>query len=400
MIKSGNYAIYRGNEFKLLTDINENNIIITKNKNIIDNNFEKTYITGVFSKIVDLSELEEIYTITTYGIYWGDRVLILDEKNGKYLVGTSNCKLAEILQCRSEHFKKIDDYYCEGWLSAERIKIFEEKNKMGEYRIFKNGEYALYKGNEFKLKKDNLKHYTIITDDKSIIDDTFENIYNTFAYRKIVNISELDEVYKITTYGIIGNNEVLILKEKNGKFLVETYDRILADKLGLKQKNMNCYKGWIFIKIIKVFEERKIMGECKAIKNGWFARYRGNKFELSGDMYGNDLIWTNDKSIIDDTFEDKYNSGVFGKIITWFELDEIYRIDTYAIINENNDKCWIEKEKDGKYLLGTNSYDLAKELQFEEVDRSVYERWFSKDDVKIFEKKEILKHNYIGTVNE
>lgn len=122
MIKNGQYAWYKGNEFELSEDVDDNRIIITEDKRIVDDTFEDTYHTGVFSKIIDLTELDKILRITTYGMINGDRVSIITEKDGGYLVGTSDCKMAEKLQ-----LEPVDKYGYEGWLPEEAVQIFEEK---------------------------------------------------------------------------------------------------------------------------------------------------------------------------------------------------------------------------------------------------------------------------------
>lgn len=122
MIKNGQYAWYKGNEFGLSEDVDDNRIIITEDKRIVDDTFEDTYHTGVFSKIIDLTELDKILRITTYGMINGDRVSIITEKDGGYLVGTSDCKMAEKLQ-----LEPVDKYGYEGWLPEEAVQIFEEK---------------------------------------------------------------------------------------------------------------------------------------------------------------------------------------------------------------------------------------------------------------------------------
>ena len=51
------------------------------------------------------------------------------------------------------------------------------------------------------------------------------------------------------------------------------------------------------------------------IKNGEFCVYNGNEYELNEDNDGNLIIITTNREIIDATFVDEYNSGVYSKII-------------------------------------------------------------------------------------
>jgi len=123
MIKNGKYAYYKGNEFKFSKDADGNYIIITSDYQKTDDTFKDKYNTGVLSKIVDLSDLDEIYKITTYGMVNEDRVSIIKEKNGCCLVGTTDCKLGEKLK-----LERVDKYGYEGWLPSSAVQIFEEKD--------------------------------------------------------------------------------------------------------------------------------------------------------------------------------------------------------------------------------------------------------------------------------
>lgn len=122
MIKNGKYAYYKGKEFKFSRDTEGNYVIITSDFQKIDDTFKDKYNTGVFSKIVDLSELDEIYKITTYGKVYEERVSIIKEKHGEYLVGTNDCKIGEKLK-----LERVDKYGYEGWLSSNLVQIIEEK---------------------------------------------------------------------------------------------------------------------------------------------------------------------------------------------------------------------------------------------------------------------------------
>lgn len=90
--------------------------------------------------------------------------------------------------------------------------------------MIKNGKYAYYKGNEYKFSRDADGNYIIITSDLKKTDCTFKDKYNTGVYSKLVNISDVDEIYKIATYGKVNEERVSIIKEKNGEYLVSTND--------------------------------------------------------------------------------------------------------------------------------------------------------------------------------
>ncbi len=123
MIKNGKYAYYKGKEFKFSKDSDGNYIIITSDSQKTDDTFKDKYNTGVFSKIVNLSDLDEIYKITTYGNVYEERVSIIKEKHGEYLIGTNDCRIGKKLK-----LDRVDKYGYEGWLPSSAVQIFEEKH--------------------------------------------------------------------------------------------------------------------------------------------------------------------------------------------------------------------------------------------------------------------------------
>ena len=103
--------------------------------------------------------------------------------------------------------------------------------------MIKNGKYAYYKGNEYKFSRDADGNYIIITSDLKKTDCTFKDKYNTGVYSKLVNISDVDEIYKIATYGKVNEERVSIIKEKN-KY---------------------AYEGWLNSNIVKLDEEKQVI---------------------------------------------------------------------------------------------------------------------------------------------
>ena len=123
MIKSGKYALYCGNEYTLNSDMNGNNIIVTNNKEYIDGSFVDKYGGGVYTKIIELSQLDEIYSITVYGIVDGEKVLVIQERDGNYYVETADCEIGDKLK-----LDRVDKYGYGGWIHSDSIQIIEEKH--------------------------------------------------------------------------------------------------------------------------------------------------------------------------------------------------------------------------------------------------------------------------------
>ena len=123
MIKSGKYAIYGGNEYILNIDMNGNHVIITSNKYYIDDSFADKYGSGVYAKIIELAQLDEIYSITVYGIVNGERVAVIQERGGSNYVETSDCEKWNRLK-----LERVDKYGYGGWIHSDDIQIIEEKH--------------------------------------------------------------------------------------------------------------------------------------------------------------------------------------------------------------------------------------------------------------------------------
>ena len=93
------------------------------------------------------------------------------------------------------------------------------------------------------------------------------------------------------------------------------------------------------------------------IKNGEFCVYNGNEYELNEDNDGNLIIITTNREIIDATFVDEYNSGVYSKIISPNEIQEAYECRTYGLINGY--KVSIRKELKDTFFVGTGDRKIA-----------------------------------------
>ena len=73
------------------------------------------------------------------------------------------------------------------------------------------------------------------------------------------NISDVDEIYKIATYGKVNEERVSIIKEKNGEYLVSTNDCKIGEKLKLDRVDKYAYEGWLNSNIVKLDEEKQVI---------------------------------------------------------------------------------------------------------------------------------------------
>ena len=109
--------------------------------------------------------------------------------------------------------------------------------------------------------------------------------------------------------------------------------------------------------------------------------YKGNEYKLSYDMKKNLLLLTSDTNLIDDSFIDRYGTGVYSKIITPNELDEAYTIDVYGKIN--GCEVSIREEYENRLLIGTSDLQIAKLLNLNRIDKYGYEGVIDKNRVVI-----------------
>lgn len=125
------------------------------------------------------------------------------------------------------------------------------------------------------------------------------------------------------------------------------------------------------------------------IKNGLYCKMNNNEYKLSKNIKGDTLIITKNKRIIDETFIDKYGSGVYTKFVEEKELDEIYEINTIGKIGEL--VVNVEKEFEDSYLVGTSNLEIAQKLGLEQRDKYYHQGKILKENIIIKEEKVRIK---------
>ncbi len=117
---------------------------------------------------------------------------------------------------------------------------------------------------------------------------------------------------------------------------------------------------------------------------GDYCEYRGHTFKYSVDINGEIYVSTKDKALIDDSFDGPNKRGIYKKKITKADLDIIYRVENYAVIDGR--EFDVLKLDDRRVLLGTNDASTAELLEFERSDRYYYEKWIDTNEVEIKER--------------
>ncbi|MEK3980648.1 hypothetical protein MKY37_16600 [Psychrobacillus sp. FSL K6-2836] len=121
MLKKGLLGIYKGVEYRITVDMDNNLKIITDEKEKIDSTFEDTYQSGVYTKIVKPNELVDCVSIIPFGIIKGEKVQILQEKENKYQVATGS-----ILVGSNLNLPRVDRDSWLGWVSKSEVTLIEE----------------------------------------------------------------------------------------------------------------------------------------------------------------------------------------------------------------------------------------------------------------------------------
>lgn len=125
------------------------------------------------------------------------------------------------------------------------------------------------------------------------------------------------------------------------------------------------------------------------IKNGDYCIYNDIEYEINSDIDGNTLLITQDKTKIDSSFIDEYNSGVYSKKVDEKQIKEIYRIHTFGQIG--NLKVNVENELEDYYIVGTSNLEIAKKLGLERCDKYYHQGKILKKDIIITEEKTKIK---------
>lgn len=121
------------------------------------------------------------------------------------------------------------------------------------------------------------------------------------------------------------------------------------------------------------------------MNDGTYGVYKGEIHRIGKSNEGELLLFPNSESEIDDTFFDRYNIGIYAKIIDPADISEAYRISSYA--EYKGYKASIAREVGEEYELWINDYEIAKKLGFSRCDKYAYNMMVRKDDVKVIIEK-------------
>ena len=129
------------------------------------------------------------------------------------------------------------------------------------------------------------------------------------------------------------------------------------------------------------------------IRKGYYAIYQGIEYHWTENMNtGKMKIFTHDIQKTDNTFNQCNQYGeqkCYEKYVEPFELDSVYSINTFAIVN-GNERIGIEKESEEMYFVfvSSNNNELIERYQLKPIERGkTYEGWINKEDVCLMEER-------------
>ncbi|AUG56153.1 hypothetical protein [Acetivibrio saccincola] len=127
------------------------------------------------------------------------------------------------------------------------------------------------------------------------------------------------------------------------------------------------------------------------MRNGVYAVYKGKEYEAGRSVESNVIVLRSyNPNDVSKGFS-LYKGIVYVKRVQRSELEEVYRISTFA--DYKGIKLRAMKEDRGKILLVgiVGDYRIFESLGMKMVDKGVYEKWVDKSDVTaIYEEKEPL----------
>lgn len=97
-------------------------LILSHDNLLLQEGFEDTYSSGLYSKIISEDDLTSCCRIKTKAKLKGHTVNVYAENENAYCIGTSDASIAKELG-----LDRTDKYYYEKWVPKYEAVIFEER---------------------------------------------------------------------------------------------------------------------------------------------------------------------------------------------------------------------------------------------------------------------------------
>lgn len=124
----------------------------------------------------------------------------------------------------------------------------------------KNGFYTTINGNEYRIARDNGLFY-LMSEDPNDINNSFTKLDNPYdnrtLFEKKIDISEIGEVYRISTYAIYHGHDISIESSTDDTILLTTSDKMFYEKYGFEETERFVYRKIVSFDEVELAEERR-----------------------------------------------------------------------------------------------------------------------------------------------
>ena len=122
----------------------------------------------------------------------------------------------------------------------------------------RNDIYGVYNNLEYRIGRKEDDWVNLCSDDSNDIKNGFI-LYKGLIYVKTVKLSELAGIYSIKTYANYKGYKCQVLKEQNGKLLLNAIigDYKTCEDLGFQMIDRGVYNKWVDLKELNDIHEEK-----------------------------------------------------------------------------------------------------------------------------------------------
>lgn len=126
----------------------------------------------------------------------------------------------------------------------------------------------------------------------------------------------------------------------------------------------------------------------KEIRNNFYGKYQGKEYRLANKTTDHVFLMTNDDNELNNGFTKVDNTNnLYEKYVSTRDIEDVYWIRTFVAYKGH--KFRVDREENNLICFGTDDEILAKELDFECLDRGFCLKWVDKSELAIFEEKEL-----------
>ena len=122
---NGNYGIYHGEVHRIGFNQDGTISLSPNSESEIDDTYVDQYHLGIYTKIIDRTELSEAYSLESYAEYKGYKISIAREVGDEYELYLSDYELAQELG-----FDRSDKYGYDLMVKKADVKVIVEKKPL------------------------------------------------------------------------------------------------------------------------------------------------------------------------------------------------------------------------------------------------------------------------------